>query len=62
MSYTQILPFHTTRQEFYHNWQLSLAHMISVVKYFNKWGWIYDSGRRRFNKRLLKALKTNSEE
>ena len=54
--------YHRFSRLSYHNWQLSLAHMISVVKYFNKWGWIYDSGRRRFNKRLLKALKTNNEE
>ena len=36
--------------------------MISVVKYFNKWGWVYDKGRRRFNKKLLKELKTYNEE
>lgn len=54
--------YHRFSRLSYHSWQLSLAHMISVVKYFNKWGWIYDSGRRRFNKRLLKDLKTNCEE
>ena len=54
--------YHRFSRLSYHKWQLSVAHMISVVKYFNKWGWIYDSGRRRFNKRLLKDLKANSEE
>lgn len=54
--------YHRFSRLSYHKWQLSLAHMISVVKYFNKWGWIYDKGRRRFNKRLLKELKKNCEE
>ena len=54
--------YHRFSRLSYHKWQLSVAHMISVVKYFNKWGWIYDKGRRRFNKKLLKELKKYSEE
>ncbi|MBR5053077.1 MAG: glycosyltransferase [Bacteroidaceae bacterium] len=54
--------YHRFSRLSYHKWQLSLAHMVSVVKYFNKWGWVYDSGRRRFNKRLLKSLKAYNEE
>lgn len=53
--------YHRFSRLSYHKWSLSLVHMISVVKYFNKWGWIYDSGRRRFNKGLLKKLKKESE-
>ena len=53
--------YHRFSRLSYHRWKLSLAHMISVVKYFNKWGWIYDSGRRRYNKRLLKEIKGNRE-
>lgn len=53
--------YHRFSRLSYHKWSLSLVHMISVVKYFNKWGWIYDSGRRRFNKCLLKKLKKESE-
>lgn len=49
--------YHRFSRLSYHKWRLSLVHMISVVKYFNKWGWIYDGGRRRFNKRLQKELK-----
>jgi len=54
--------YHRFSRLSYHKWQLSVAHMISVVKYFNKWGWIYDKGRRRFNKKVLKELKKYSEE
>ena len=54
--------YHRFSRLSYHKWSLSVQHMISVVKYFNKWGWIYDSGRRRFNKVLLKEIKTMNEE
>lgn len=54
--------YHRFSRLSYHNWSISLIHMVSVVKYFNKWGWIYDSSRRSFNKRLLKELKMNCEE
>lgn len=55
--YPAVSIYHRFSRLSYHKWRLSLIHMISVVKYFNKWGWIYDSGRRRYNKRLLKDLK-----
>lgn len=54
--------YHRFSRLSYHKWRLSLVHMVSVLKYFNKWGWIYDRGRRRFNKRILKELKMNREE
>lgn len=53
--------YHRFSRLSYHKWSLSLVHMMSVVKYFNKWGWIYDRDRKRFNKRLLKELKKKSE-
>ncbi len=49
--------YHRFSRLSYHKWRLLLVHITSVIKYFNKWGWIYDSQRRRFNKRLLSELK-----
>ena len=60
--YPSVSIYHRFSRLSYHKWSLSVEHMISVVKYFNKWGWFYDRGRRHFNKRLLKYLKTVSEE
>lgn len=31
-------------------------HIINMIKYFNKWGWIIDKERREFNRRLLIEL------
>lgn len=49
--------YHRFSRLSYHKWNLSIVHMMSVLKYFNKWGWVYDKGRRHYNKRLLKELK-----
>lgn len=32
-------------------------HIVNMCRYFNKWGWFFDPGRRRLNKQLLKELK-----
>lgn len=62
MFFPSVSIYHRFSRLSYHKWSLSVQHMISVVKYFNKWGWIYDSGRRRFNKTLQKELKTLTQE
>ena len=54
--------YHRFSRLSYHKWHLSLVHMASVIKYFNKWGWIYDGSRRRFNKTILKELKETIDE
>lgn len=59
--YPSVSIYHRFSRLSYHKWHLSLVHMASVVKYFNKWGWVYDGGRRRFNKAVLKELKGGHE-
>lgn len=60
--YPAVSIYHRFSRLSYHKWHLSLVHMVSVVKYFNKWGWFYDGGRRRYNKQLLRELKERDEE
>ena len=55
--YPSVSIYHRFSRLSYHNWRMSLVHIISVIKYFNKWGWFYDRGRRHFNKKLLRELK-----
>lgn len=39
------------------NGKMLLIHIGSLVKYFNKWGWIIDRERRRANRACIEALK-----
>jgi len=49
---------HDHRRESYKSMRLLRIHAINMVKYFNKWGWIFDSSRRRINRTLeLEAKK-----
>ncbi|MFR3329464.1 MAG: glycosyltransferase family 2 protein [Odoribacter splanchnicus] len=34
-------------------------HMTNMIKYFNKWGWFFDSKRRKINKQVLEELKND---
>lgn len=40
----------------YSNYKLLLIHLINMVKYFNKWGWIFDNERREINNETIKQL------
>lgn len=54
--YPKVTIYHRFSRLSYHNWRISLIHIASVVKYFNKWGWMYDSERRHVNKVLLNEI------
>lgn len=47
---------HAHRQESYHSLRLLRIHIINMIKYFNKWGWIFDNERRRLNASVLNAI------
>ena len=40
----------------YHDWHILLIHIISVCKYFNKWGWIFDSERKKVNQIAIENM------
>ncbi len=41
---------HLHRAESYRSRRMLWIHITNMVKYFNKWGWIYDPERRRMNR------------
>ncbi len=47
---------HAHRAASYKNKKMLKIHMVNMVKYFNKWGWLFDSERRRWNRDLLREL------
>jgi GT2 family glycosyltransferase len=46
----------------YENLQLLKYHIVSAIKYFNKWGWIFDNERTFLNRNVLSQLKKNFSE
>lgn len=49
--------YHRYSRLSYHSFRLLMVHIFSAIKYFNKYGWLYDAERRSMNKTLLKQIK-----
>ncbi len=48
---------HHHYQESYKSFKLLFTHIKEMIKYFNKWGWILDSSRKRLNRKALNLEK-----
>ena len=51
-----IIVMHGYDKGAYKSWKLLRFHIFSVFKYFNKWGWFFDSYRKDINKKCLNYL------
>ena len=38
--------------------KMFIIHAINIIKYFNKWGWFFDSERRHLNRMAIRSVKT----
>ncbi len=47
---------HAHRGVSYKSKRMLKIHMTNMIKYFNKWGWFFDSERHAWNKQLLDEL------
>lgn len=57
MFYPNVQIVHEHGKGSYKNFRLLKIHIINMIKYFNKWGWIFDAERKIVNKRILSQLK-----
>lgn len=56
MFWPEVTVVHAHRAASYKNGRMLLIHMANMIRYFNKWGWIFDKERKTWNKQLLKEL------
>lgn len=54
--YPEVEVIHHYAKGSYSNKKLLKIHISSAIKYFNKWGWIIDKGRRKMNRKALKEI------
>lgn len=45
---------HDHRAASYHSVKMLRIHMVNMIRYFNKWGWIFDAERKAVNKEIDK--------
>ena len=54
--YPNVFVYHLHAAESYHSKKMLKVHIHNMIKYFNKWGWFFDSERKKFNKETLEKL------
>ena len=52
--YPEVEIIHQYAQASYSSYKMLFIHIVNLIRYFNKWCWIFDSERRAVNKRILK--------
>ena len=57
MLYPEVTIVHRYEMHSYKKFKMLIIHIISAIKYFNKWGWFYDKYRERKNLKILEKLK-----
>jgi len=55
--YPRVKVYHKNNKGSYKSLRLLHYHMVSAIMYFNKWGWFFDTKRKRINKRVLDKIK-----
>jgi GT2 family glycosyltransferase len=56
--YPYVSIVHTHEQGSYKNLKLLIIHVINMIRYFNKWGWINDKQRKQINRQTLNQIFT----
>ena len=54
--YPEVSIVHEHGRGSYKSSRLLYYHVTSMIRYFNKWGWIFDKERRNINKRVLAQI------
>jgi GT2 family glycosyltransferase len=60
--YPKVAVTHGYAKGSYSSGKLLQYHLQSAIKYFGKWGWIYDSERRRLNKKTAPLTRDRARE
>jgi len=50
MFYPKVIAYHEYGAASKNSIKMLFVHVYNIIKYFNKWGWVFDSERRRLNK------------
>ena len=54
--YPYVTIIHDHARDSYTSKKMLKLHIISAIKYFNKYGWFFDKERRKMNAQILKEI------
>lgn len=52
---------HNHAKESYRSRKMTEIHIRSAIKYFNKWGWIFDRKRRKINRQIVEKFRNSQD-
>ncbi|MEI7501776.1 MAG: glycosyltransferase family 2 protein [Paludibacter sp.] len=55
--YPEVQAVHYHTKASYSSNKMLFIHIVNLIRYFNKWGWIFDSERRKVNNKTLNQFK-----
>ena len=56
--YPKAVVVHDHARESYKSTRMLIVHICNMIKYFNKWGWVRDPERAKFNRETLRQMRT----
>lgn len=59
--FPQVSIYHKFNRGSHHSFRLLIAHIVSMIRYFNKFGWFWDKERREYNSRLLQEIESQKK-
>jgi len=54
--FPEAIIFHEHAKSSYTSFKMLFIHLVSVIKYFNKWGWFFDRERKLINRKLMRSF------
>jgi GT2 family glycosyltransferase len=54
--YPEVSIIHHHARSSYINYKMLIIHILNLIKYFNKWGWLFDTERKLVNANTLKSI------
>ena len=55
--YPNVQVIHNHAQKSYKGLKMLYIHILNLIRYFNKWGWIFDAERKAINKKIVEQYK-----
>ena len=55
--YPEVKIIHEHEKASYKSRKMMIIHIKSAIKYFNKWGWIFDKERKMKNRKCIQKYK-----
>lgn len=61
MFWPEVTIVHAHRAASYKSLRMLMIHSYNMIKYFNKWGWIFDRERTEWNRNILENIKSSKK-